>query len=177
MYNITAYIHPPVVRPTDPELAYPIFRNANAAQLTAGAELKATQAGYQGAYTHGSFGGGGEFAHVRDLAVALGGSCAQANGALPASIAALIGREPASRREADPAPAPRPHHALGGFTPAPPPLAHATRASKDHPGGGRTPSDDIFAEGRPTGRAEPPDGVNCATRAHHRRPTTARAPC
>ena len=67
MPNTTGYIPAPATRPTDPGLASPIFRNGNPAQLIAGAALKATQAGHQGAYSPAPF-GVGTFAHVRELA-------------------------------------------------------------------------------------------------------------
>ncbi len=61
MYNTTGYIPPQAVRPTDQGLAYPVFRNGNLAQLLAGAELKAAQAGHQGAFSDAPF---GESAHA-----------------------------------------------------------------------------------------------------------------
>ncbi len=89
MYNVTAYIPPPATRPTDPALAYPIFRNTDREQLRAGAELKSTQAGLQGAHSPRQFGGEGEFKHVQELAAALGGPNTRANDTLGAAVAAF----------------------------------------------------------------------------------------
>jgi len=148
MYNVAQYIQPPVAPPTDPALAFPIFRNTDADQLRAGAELKATQAGYQGAHSPHQFGGAGEFEHVQELAAALGGPNPHADGTLPASIRALLGREPKEGREAAPATTPRTHRTLGGFTPAPTAAPFGARAPASRPGGGRTLTDDMHAEGR-----------------------------
>ena len=89
--NITGsgYVPSSATRPTDPGLAFPIFRNGNATQLLAGAELKATEAGHQGAFSDDVF--GGELAGDPELAEILGGGNRDADADLPASILRLRG--------------------------------------------------------------------------------------
>ncbi len=72
MISATGYVPIPAIRPTDPDMAFPIFRNGTWQQLLAGAELKATQGGHQTAYSDVGF-GGGALAHLPDLPRFLGG--------------------------------------------------------------------------------------------------------
>ena len=86
----------PAARPTDPRLAFPIFRNGNITQLVAAAELKASEAGHEGAYSHVPL-RDGEFAHVRPRHLSGGGPSEAANAVLPESILRLRGRRCPSR--------------------------------------------------------------------------------
>jgi hypothetical protein len=72
MISDVGYVPASAVRPTDPDLAFPIFRNGKLAQLLAGAELKATQGGHQSAFSDTGF-GGGALARLPDLPRFLGG--------------------------------------------------------------------------------------------------------
>ena len=81
MVNYTGYVPNAAVRPTEPDLAFPVQRNGNLTQLLANAELKATQAGHQGAFSDEVF--GGELAGNPELAEILGGSNREADAGLP----------------------------------------------------------------------------------------------
>ena len=99
MHNISGFAPTTATRPTDRGLAFPIFRNGTPEQLRAGAELKATQAGHQGAFADGPF-GDGAFAHHSELASFLGGRNAAANDDLPASILEACGHAPPAKPSA-----------------------------------------------------------------------------
>ena len=149
--NVTGYIPISAIRPTDPGLAFAIFRNGNVTQLLAGAELKATQGGHQTAFADTGF-GGGALAHLPDLPSFLGGDGDDEDDTLPESIRRLrhppsttTGGETPTRPPQ--APTPGAHHSLGGLTP--------TKAGPagSPAGGGRSLDKDMDEEGAAARRA------------------------
>jgi hypothetical protein len=152
MISATGYVPISAIRPTDLDMVFPIFRNGTWQQLLAAAELKATQGGYQTAFSDAGF-GGGALAHLPDLPRFLGGDADDEETVLPESLrrlrthgpsAATGGSAPARPPQA---PTPGSHHALEGLTPAKAtPADGRTRAGPA--GGGRSLDGDMGEEKR-----------------------------
>ena len=79
MYGAANCLPPLAPIPTDPKQAFDIFAKGSKAQLCEGADLKATAAGFQGAFSDASFGRGKRFANARNLSSFLGSTSAAAD--------------------------------------------------------------------------------------------------
>jgi len=79
MYNAANCLPPLAPRPTDHAQAFEIFAKGTKEQLCDGADLQATAAGFQGAFSAAPFGAGTRFANARSLSSLLGSTSAAAD--------------------------------------------------------------------------------------------------